>query len=159
MKKVVFIAIILIFVLGTSAWGQSADKAEIQSVRKDLLGLKPVSKPFSLIDLSRVKWSHSYSVAFFSGGGTSGSVGLYSGSIFYEFTRSLSMTLNLNILHNPESFVSRNTGTDAAFYPAVNLDFHPSDNFRMSLNFISYPGGYYNPYYPYSLYDWRRFDR
>ncbi|UCD93841.1 MAG: hypothetical protein JSU69_08715 [Candidatus Zixiibacteriota bacterium] len=159
MKNVFLIMILLVFILGASAWGQSADKAEIQSVRQDMFGLKPANKPFSLIDLSRVKWSHSYSVAFFSGGGSSGSIGLYSGSIFYELTHSLSLTLNLNILHNPESFVSSSAHSDASFFPAVNLDYHPSDNFRMSVNFISYPGVNYNPYYPYSLYDWRRLHR
>jgi hypothetical protein len=158
MKYVFVTMMLLVFCLAASALGQSLDKAEIESARKDMFGLKPVSKPFSLIDLSRVKWSHSYSVAFFSGGGSSGSVGLYSGSIFYEFTHSLSMTLNLNILHNPGSFVS-SSNSDASFYPAVNLDYHPSKNFRLSVGFISYPAVNYDPYYPYRLYDWRRLSR
>ena len=157
--KYIAIFAVLLLALAVSAAGQSIDKAEIQSVKEDLFGLRPAAKPFSLIDLSRVKWSHSYSVSFFSGGGMSGSVGLYSGSVFYELTPSLSIDLNLNILHNPESFVNRSAHTNASFYPGVNLDFHPSENFRVSIGFASYPGINYNPYHPYRLYDWRRLYR
>lgn len=143
---------------------QLADKAEISTVKKDYLGLKPVSKPFSLIDLSRVRWSHSYSVSFFSGGGTSGSVGLYSGSLFYEFTSSLSIDLRLSVAHNPGSFFDRDKSPDASLFPAVNLDYHPSENFRLSVGFASYPGIYYNPYYYYPYYphralDWRHIQK
>lgn len=140
---------------------QLVDQAEIQSAKSDYLGLQPAIKPFSLIDLSRVKWSQSYSVTFFSGGGTSGQVGLYTSSLFYEFTPSLSLDINLGIAHNPGALINSATDAEAQFYPAFNLDYHPSDNFRLSIGFAHLPGGYYNPYsyyYPYNYWanDWRR---
>jgi len=148
----------LVFAINAPA--QMADQAELQSVSEDYLGLKPVSKPFSLIDLSRLNWSHSYSMSFFSGGGTSATVGMYTGSIFYELSSSLSLDMQFSIAHNPGSFFDQSVNTDAAFYPSVNLDYHPSDKFRLSVGFASYPGYYYNdPFYrynPYGIYNWRR---
>jgi hypothetical protein len=156
MLKVILYSTLLIMFFAVLAVGQSLDRAEIQSAKEDYLGLNPANKPFSLIDLSRVKWSHSYSVTYFSGSGTSGSLGLYTGAIFYELTPSLSLDVQLGIAHNPGSFVNRNIRTDAAFYPSINLDYHPSRNFRISLGYVSYPGINYNPYYPYRSYNWRR---
>jgi hypothetical protein len=158
MRKIMILTTISLLVLTSISFGQMADKAEIQSVKEDYLGLKPVSKPFSLIDLSKLHFSHSYSFTFFSGGGTSGSVGLYTGSMFYEFSHSLSLDVQLGIAHDPSALFGNNVGTDASFYPAVNLDYHPSNNFRISVGFESHPGFYQSPYvYPYYPYNWRRF--
>jgi len=155
MKRIVVSSISIIAVFAACSLAQSIDKAQIQSAQKDYLDLRPAVKPFSLIDLSRIKWSHSYSVSFFSGGGTSGSVGLYTGSIFYEFTPKLSLDLSMGIAHNPGAMFNRGEQTDATFYPSMSLDYHPSEHFRLSVGFASYPGLYYNPYYPYREYEWR----
>jgi len=161
MKKLIPILIILNLFWVINAAAQLSDEAEIQTVKQDYLGLQPASTPFSLIDLSRVKWSQSYSVSFFSGGGTSGQIGLYTGSLFYEFTPSLSIDVGIGIAHNPGALVNSSTSNDAQFYPSFNLDYHPSENFRLSVGFARVPGYYHNPYgyynpYGYSYYDWRR---
>ena len=150
MKKVLLFFIAL-FVLYSLAVAQMADVAELQTVKEDYLGLKPVDKPSSLIDLSRVKWSQSYSIAFFSGGGTSGSMGMYTGNLFYEFSPSLSMNLTIGIAHNPGAFFSHDVQSNATFFPSINLDYHPSKNFRISMSYISHPSLYYYPnnfFYP-----------
>jgi hypothetical protein len=157
MKKYLACSLLLAFISAFSASAQLADKAEIQSVKEDYLGLNPASKPISLIDFSKLKWSQSYSISYFSGAGSSGTVGFYTSSIFYEFTPSLSIDVTLGIAHDPAALFNRNVQTNAALYPAVNLDYHPSENFRMSVGFVSHPGFYSNPYYPYRFNDWRRY--
>lgn len=148
MRKVVNYLIVLVMLMAITATAQMADQAEIQSIKKDYLGLNPVSKPFSLIDLSRLKFSHSYSVSFFSGGGNSGSLGMYTGTIFYELTPSLSLDIALGIAHNPGLLFGTQSLTDARFFPAAELNYHPSEKFRLSIGFASYPGYNNNRYYP-----------
>jgi hypothetical protein len=145
MKITVLLYLTVFLLLGAAVSAQLSDDSDIRSIKRDYTGLKPAESPFSLIDLSRIQWSHSYSVSFFSGGGQSGSLGMYTGSLFYEFSRSLSMNIRLGIAHNPGSLFNSNVSNDAMFYPAVNLDFHPSENFSISVGFASYPGIYYNP--------------
>lgn len=162
MKKFIILLAVIVFTFTLNASAQLVDKADIQSAKENSLGLKPVAKPFSLIDLSRIKWSHSYSVNYFSGGGTSTGMGLYTGSMFYEISPSLSIDMQLSVAHNPGSLFNNSVANETSFYPAMNLDYHPSENFRLSLRFISVPAGYYNPYYfynPYRMYDWRTFNR
>ena len=157
MRKLFCLTALVISIISGLAIGQMVDQAEIQSVKKDYLGLNPVSKPFSLIDLSRLQFSHSYSFSYFSGSGRSGSVGLYTGSIFYELSRSLSLDFRLGIAHDPGALFGSSLNSDAAFYPAVSLDYHPSRSFRFSIGFESYPGFYRSPYYRYNSYNRRRF--
>jgi hypothetical protein len=137
-------AIIIILLIGLPpVSAQMADKVELDSMQKDYLGLKPADAAFSLIDLSRIHWSHSYSISFFSGGGTSGSLGMYTGSIFYDISSSLSLNLKLGIAHNPGSLFDRSVSTNAAFLPGVMIDYHPSDKLHISAGFDTYYG---NPY-------------
>ncbi|SYZ72987.1 conserved exported hypothetical protein [Candidatus Zixiibacteriota bacterium] len=158
MKKSILLSVLLVFLFAFLASAQMVDKAELGTTSGDYLGLKPALKPFSLIDLSKFKWSQSYSLSFFSGGGSSGSVGLYTGSLLYEMSRSLSMNFVLGIAHNPGSLFDRTQSTNAAFFPGFNLDFHPSNSFHLSVGVQAIPGNYYyyNPYSPYGYYyPWR----
>lgn len=144
MKK----TLVVIFVVGfaVSAFGQFSDEAALDDInRSSALGIKPAVSPFSLIDLSRVKWSHSYSVSFFSGGDYSGSMGVFRTNMFYEFSSKLSMSLNLGIAHNTGA-IWGDGSSEAQLLPGFQLDYHPSDKFRMSVGVQTY-GGYVSPYY------------
>ncbi len=157
MKKVSLIILLVLFTLGSSALAQFTDKSEFDNIKKDYLGLKPADKPFAFIDLSKLHWNHSYSMSFFSGGGTSGSVGMYTGSVLYEISPSLLLNLKLGVAHNPGSLFDRSVNTDAVFLPGLRLDYQPSQNLHISIGFDSYPGSDYYPYSPYrNPYHWRR---
>ena len=148
-----FCLTVLFFILiSISVSAQMVDKAEIGNMKKDYLGLKPAGKPFSLIDFSKLQWTHSYSISFFSGGGISGSSGLYVGNIFYEFSSKLSLNLKLGIAHNPGSIFDRSKGQNAAFLPGIHLDYHPSPNFTISAGFDTRPQNQYYFYNPYTNY-------
>ena len=134
----------MIFICGTVS-AQLTDQAKINDINNQSgIGINPAPTPFSLIDLSRVKWSHSYSVSFFSGGNNSGSVGLLNTNIFYEFSSKLSLALNIGIAHNPGNFWGDGS-TDATVLPSFQLDYHPSNNFRISIGLQQYRG-YLMPY-------------
>jgi len=150
MKQIIII-LTLLLLFSFSASAQLADQAEIANTNNNTgIGLNPASSPFSLIDLSQVKWSHSYSVSFFSGGNSSSSLGLWNTSMFYDLSKSLSVTLNLGIAHDANALF----GGESSFskvLPGFLLDYHPSNNFNLRVGFQSYTG--YNPYYYDYLYN------
>ena len=145
------LTVLFLVAMAVSAWGQMADEAQVEQVnRSAILGVEPAVSPFSLIDLSRVRWSHSYSVGFFSGGNYSGSLGMYNTSMFYEFSSKLSLRLDIGIAHNTGA-IWGDGNSDARFLPGFQLDYRPSDNFRMSIGLQHY-NGYVSPYYYYPSY-------
>ncbi len=152
------ILIVLSFILlGTMAMAQSSDVAAMQqTARANTFGAPAAANPFSLIDLSRVRWSNSYSVGFFSGGMGSGSMGLWNSSMFYDFSPKLSLALNVGIMHNLGGNLWGNGRNNALLLPGFRLDYHPSRNFQLSVGVQRSAGwlapGYgddWRPYYPY----------
>ncbi|MEW5795815.1 MAG: hypothetical protein AB1772_05595 [Candidatus Zixiibacteriota bacterium] len=147
MKRIVATALLTLALTGAPA-AQQADVASLKDSQANAatgFGLNPAGTPFSLIDLSRIKWSNSYSVAFFSGGGSSGSVGLWSTTMDYVISSKLHLAINLGVLHNPGSLWGR-AESEASFLPGFRLDYRPSDKVLMSLS-VQRGIGYYDPYY------------
>jgi hypothetical protein len=144
LKRYVSVAA-LVLALAGGAWAQFVDQAELTPTGTGGagLGVKPAESPFSLINLSRVKWSHSYSVSFFSGG-VSGSAGLWNSTMFYEISPKLSLALNFGIMHNTGAIWGDGKNS-ATFLPGLRLDYHPSDKFRLSV-MVQRAAGWYDPY-------------
>ncbi len=146
MKKI-FILILLLSV--TTVQAQLVDNAVIENIQsRTTHNLKPAVTPFSLLDFSKITWSNSYSVSFFSGGYGSSSLGLWNTSMLYELSSKLSLALNVGIAHNPGA-IWGDANNSADILPGFHLDYHPSKNFNVSISMQSYRGtnNYYNPYY------------
>ena len=139
--------ILFVLVLAGTLSAQQADVASLKesTARAQTgIGLTPAGNAFSLLDISRINWSHSYSVAFFSGGGSSGSIGLLSTTMNYEISSKLHLAVNLGLLHNPRALWNRDTDGQASLLPGFRLDYRPSENVMMSLSVQRVAG--YSPY-------------
>lgn len=158
--KHISIIVIISLLLSFSAMAQTVDQAILEEARSStLLGAQPVESPFSLLDFSRMKWSHSYSLSYISGGGNSGSVGILNTSMFYEVSSKLSLNVNLGIMHDAGAIWGDNNN-NATLLPGFLLDYHPSNNFSISVGMQRVSGMYpyynsgrynswYNSFYPY----------
>ena len=123
------------------------------AIAKDSYGAPPAETPFSLLDLSRIRWSHSYSVTYFSGGIGSSSLGIFNTTMFYELSSKLSLNMNLGVAHDPSSLWTDGKTSNTTFLPGFTLDYHPSKKFQISISYQQFMGNpYYNPYYNSSYY-------
>ncbi len=153
MKKTIVLAITVSF-LGVAAVAQQSDVADLrETASANMLGAKPAPSPFSLLDPSRIKWSHSYSISFFSGGNQSGSAGLLSSTMFYELSPSLSLSLNVGILHDG-GYLWGSGKNEATILPGISLDYHPSERFQVLLIVQRY-SGVMSPYFYPGYRSWR----
>ncbi len=119
MKRSLIIIFSLLILFGVSS-AQQSDVGSLKGSSSNAisgLGVSPAKSPFSLIDLSRIKWSNSYSVAFFSGGGSSGSVGLWNTTMDYQISSKLFLAVNLGVLHNPGAMWNKTESSGARFCP------------------------------------------
>ncbi|MEA2031336.1 MAG: hypothetical protein U9N55_07060 [candidate division Zixibacteria bacterium] len=140
--KIILTAFFVLILCG-SVSAQFSDEASLdKSTRSNSLGVAPVSHPSSLIDLSRLSWSHSYSLSYFSGA-QSGSVGLLNTTMYYEFSPNFSMAFNLGIIHNA-GMIWGDEKNNATLLPGFQLDYHPSEKFRLFIKMQTCYGGYNN---------------
>ena len=138
MKKTIILTAALL--LGVSAMAQHVDRATLQQVSTaNAIGIKPSSNLFSLIDLSKIRWSHSYSVSYLSGGSYSGSVGMLHTSMFYPISSKLNLTVDLGLSHGISGNLTA-PGQSVSVLPSFWLDFKPSKNVSMSLSFQTFNG-------------------
>jgi len=138
MKKT--LTVLIIVAMASSAFAQMADRASLTAINNSRpLGVKPAPSPWSLLDLSKLHFSHSYSFGYYSGSGYSGSNGLLRSSLLYEFSPKLSMALSLGVSHDPSALVGKGS-SNASLLPGFLLDYHPSSSFRMILDVQSYSG-------------------
>jgi hypothetical protein len=135
-----------------SAGSNGIDKVKLNEIRnQNAVSVEPAVKPFSLIDLSKLKWSHSYTMSFGSNAFGSTGLGMYTGALFYEFSPKLSMEFALGVAQNLSGNAVNSTGD---LFPSFSLDYHPSPKFRMRINvqrspYSPYSSGRYSPYSPY----------
>ena len=145
MRHLVALALVVLLAVPVSA--QFADEARLQESQSSLsLGSMPVKNPFSLIDMSKLHFSHSYSLAFTSGGAGSGTAGLLNTTMLYELSPSLSLAVNVGVSHTAGSIYDANAN-NSDILPGFALDYHPSEKFRMSISYqrvngALYPAGY-----------------
>ena len=144
MYRVLAIITVLIFAAGSLS-AQQTDAAAVKQTLDNAgsgIGVKPVGTLSSLLSSDRITWSHSYSVSFFSGGGTSSSLGMLNSTMHYQLSNSLMLAVNLGVLHNTSALWGQGN-TDATFLPGFRLDYRPSEKFFMSISYQEYAGGYY----------------
>lgn len=147
MKNIIAILVLVLLALPVSA--QFVEQPQTKpDIAKESYGAPAAETPFSLLDLSRIRWSHSYSVTYFSGGVGSSSLGIFNTTMFYELSSKLSLNMNLGIAHDPSSLWTDGKTGNTTFLPGFTLDYHPSKKFQMSISYQQYMGNpYYNPYY------------
>jgi hypothetical protein len=108
----------------------------------------------SIFDPSRLKMHQSYSFGYYSGGGSSGSIGYYLNSLEYNISNPLKVRLDLGFVHNPGALFSKGSSVSksGAFVPGFSVDWRPSSAFHFMLDFRQVPAvgyGGYNGYYNY----------
>jgi hypothetical protein len=149
--KISVCAFMLIF-LSSVLTPIQAQTATDNSPATNLLGSQSNAKTFSLLDPSRFKLHQSYTFSYFSGGGSNGSLGIYTTTLNYKVSNPLSLSLSLNYMHQPLSVVGQNyNGVKNAVLPNFQLYYHPNSSFSFMINVVTCPSpndwGYYYPWY------------
>lgn len=149
------VIVLAVSVCGIFSSAQSQERAE-NTIATSFNGapragdlLAPAAKAgFSLLDPSRFHISHSYSLSYYSGGGRSGSVGLYMSTLEYQLSRPLSLRVGLGYLHQPLGFLNSNASpVGNEILPSFRLDFRPSDDFHFIVDYMTVPTSAYGTGY------------
>ena len=134
------------------------NQTEAEATTQPTTSLTGATSPFSLFDMSRFHMQQSYSLSFFSSGGQSESIAMYLNQIDYDLTRTLRLSVGVAWLHQPQATLGFSEQTVSnRLLPSFSLDWRPSDNFHLRVDYRTlspYYGGhyyyrdrYYQPYY------------
>ncbi|MEW5702621.1 MAG: hypothetical protein AB1792_10370 [Candidatus Zixiibacteriota bacterium] len=149
MKRIIVATIIVLLAGAVGAAAQSTTSQASSGATSfsgaprvsDLTGA-PKALGFALLDPSRLRMHQSYSLSYFSGGGSSGSLGLYSNMLEYDLFKPLTLRVGLSYAHQPFGASDRSGGSvlgSGQFLPSFGLDYHPSNNFLLSIDYQTIP--------------------
>ncbi|MEX0649299.1 MAG: hypothetical protein WEA56_00145 [Balneolaceae bacterium] len=133
--------------------------AEAQ-LRKDLSGSEDYtaavththpSSPGNWMNLLNMTMSHSYSMTFSNIGGQAQNLNAYTNSMFFDLSDKFDAQVDVSVLHSPfgNSFMTNNDMGARVIIDQARIDFKPSENTRISLQFSQNP--YYSPYNRYGF--------
>ncbi|HDH58279.1 MAG TPA: hypothetical protein ENF16_06685 [Bacteroidetes bacterium] len=149
----IFIALGLIIPL--LAWSQSDDTSVSSKFSEYLrsgtntgLGIQS----FGLLDPSRMTFSTSYSMSYFSSGGEGVMRNLFMETIGYRLSDPVSLTFNLGYLHQPySSYGPDGVFQEGSFVGGAALTWRPAKNMFLRLEVANYGAPYGYNYYPYGM--------
>ncbi len=156
MKRLAFVTFFSVCVLAgpeVRAQAPVSPIGEVSSTQQSFSGAPkagdlvnaPSGIGWGLLDPSRFRMRQSYSLSYMSGGAGSGSVGMYMNNIEYQLFKPLTLRVGLGYLHQP--FGSRGANSaglavdDGFFIPSAGLEYRPSENFLLMVDFRQYPSG------------------
>ena len=152
LKRFPIVLLVVILLSPAAGFGQlkSQQKAKINfasllnggSQSRGLIGLIG-------IDPSRFHMSQSYSLSLMSFAGQSFSQGVYLNNISYSFNIPLTLNVEWGMINSPLASVGlKSPMKDGFFVSGASLEYKPSKNFQVGIQYSTYPNaGYQGSYY------------
>ena len=146
MKK----AIILIILTSLTCFAQfKGDENKPIDLHQGILSDNPVGSLFSFIDPSKFSMGHSFEMSYSAMGRDGLALGVYTNHLSYEFSEVLNVQIDASIVNSPyNSFGDKFTNSlNGVYLDRARINYNPSENFQMSIQFSNSPFGYYNRSY------------
>lgn len=138
MKRGIVWLIVLLSIGSVQA--QLKSQAEKQPV--DVRGgiTTPVtSSLFGLFSPGRFYMSQSYGLTYYSGGGQSGTVGMYTNQMNFKLSDPLFLRVNMGIMHQPFGGPKGVENKNAQFLHGAELIYKPNSKFQMNIGYSTSP--------------------
>ncbi len=102
-----------------------------------------------ILDPSRFSMHHTYSLQYSSGSRESNMLGAYINTMTYNFNLPMQLTLDIGYFHQPQALLRSGKqlsgqGNGSFVAPRVQLDYQPSKNVLMSLQYLYVPCSNYS---------------
>lgn len=153
MKKFFILFLLIGLVLSVNAqFKEELDNKP--SVREGFLNPGLSNNIFGFIDPSKFSMNHSVNMSYSAFGGQGVALGVYTNSMRYDFSNNLNLQVDASLVNSPYNTLGDGftNSINGIYLSRAAVNFKPSDNTRISIEFRNGPGGYYNNYYnPYYL--------
>lgn len=158
MKNVAGLMVMLL-VLSSVSYGQFRDQlSDKPNVDNSLI--RPDDNEgliLGFINPANFSMRQSVSMSFSTMGGQSMALGMYTNSLSYRISNPLTLSANVSLLNSPYSSLGNKfaQSVNGIYLTRADLNYHPSNNFMIDLQFNQDPlYRYYNPYNYYNPWGW-----
>ncbi len=146
MKKLV----ILLLVISVSILNaQFRDSDKPADIKNGILRGGSSDSIFGIFNPDNFSMRHSFDLSYSTIGSAGLALGVYTNSMAYKFSDKLNMQADISLVNSPyNSFGSQLTKQINGLYLSrLQLNFNPTDNMSVVVQYRNFPLGYYSPYY------------
>ncbi len=158
MKKIAVLSV-LILVMSSLSYAQFKDQLSNSSNVGNSL-IQPDDSNgllFGIFNPANFAMRQSISMSYMTLGSQGIALGMYTNSMSYKISNPLSISADVSLLNSPYSSLGSNfsKGLNGIYLTRADLNYHPTNNFQIDLQFNQNPMyRYYNPYYYYNPWGW-----
>ncbi len=105
---------------------------------------------FGIFNPSNFSMHQSLSMSYMTVGNQGLALGMYTNSLSYKISNPLTVSADVSLLNSPYSSLGSrfSQSLNGIYLTRADLNYHPSNNFQIDLQFNQNPmARYYNPYY------------
>lgn len=149
MKKLLLFLVIFSSITFAQFKGDESKPLDIQG---GILSENPMSSLFSFINPNNFNMSHSFSMSYSSFGNDGMALGVYTNHMSYKFNDQLDFQLDASLVNSPYNSLGDNftNAVNGVYIDRARLNYRPSEDFNVTLEFSNSPLNYYNSYSRYS---------
>lgn len=114
------------------------------------------SSLFSFINPDNFSMHHTFDISYSAFGGEGVALGVYTNSMMYKISNNLNVQADLSVVNSPYSSFGKDFAKQInGFYLSrAQINYKPTDNMSIVLQYRNIPMSYYSPYSYYGDYGW-----
>jgi hypothetical protein len=144
----------LMLALSSVSFAQFRDQLSDQpSVQSSLVRSDNSDLLFGFFNPANFSMRQSVSMSYSTFDNQGVALGMYTNSMSYRISNPLTLSADVSILNSPYSTLGKNfsQGLNGIYLTRADLNYRPTDNFQIDLQFNQNPmNRYYSPYYYYN---------
>lgn len=157
MKKICGL-MVLVLIMSSVSFAQFKDQLSDQpSVQSSLIRSDEGNSLLGFFNPANFSMRQSVSMSYTTFGNQGLALGMYTNSMSYKISNPLTLSADVSILNSPYSSLGSkfSQGLNGIYLTRADLNYHPTNNFQIDLQFNQNPlYRYYNPYYYYNPWGW-----
>lgn len=148
MKKILTILLFTVLILSVNAQFKE-DLNNKPSIKEGFVNPELSNNIFGFIDPNKFSMNHSVSMSYSAFSGQAVALGVYTNSLRYDFSNNFNFQVDASIVNSPYNTMGDGftNNINGIYLSRAAVNFKPSENTRISLEFRQGPGAYYNNYY------------
>jgi maltoporin len=158
MMKKIGVLVALVLITSSISFAQFKDQLSDQpSVQSSLIRSEDSNFLLGFFNPANFSMRQSVSMSYTTFGNQGIALGMYTNSMSYKISNPLTLSADVSILNSPYSSLGSkfSQGLNGIYLTRADLNYHPTDNFQVDLQFNQNPlYRYYNPYYYYNPWGW-----
>ncbi len=146
MKKLI---LILLFISVGVSFGQFREEFEKpKDIKGGLINDNPSSLMLGFFNPQNFSMNHSFNLSYSAFSGHGVSLGVYTNRMMYKFSEDFDIQVDASLVTSPyntfgDSFTDQISGI---YLSRAQLNYRPSENTNISIQYRQIPNGYGNPY-------------